>query len=406
VVEFIAVYKKFRRGERHDSLRDAFPSIARRLIGARNLRGASSSEFWALEDVSFQVGRGEALGIIGPNGAGKSTALKLLARILKPTHGVSQVHGRVGALIEVASGFHPDLTGRENIYLQGAIMGMRRAEIARAFDEIIEFSGVGEFIDTPVKRYSSGMNARLGFSIAAHLHPEILIVDEVLSVGDRAFQQKCETRMRQFRDNGAAIVFVSHNLHAIHQLCTSAVLLDRGRVARAGATAEVIQAYGAAGAGAAERGELDGAASLAARVLNAPAEGLWTVRPGETIRLAVEVDFHQVVERAAVTVVVWDVAQNICAYSANSEMVGVEGFRARPSDHASYRFGLVANLTRGVYAIEVVVYDVGRPRRVASLRPVRQFTVAEEISHSGTANLYLSAESVDHATALRRRVMS
>src|SRR5207248_9465421 len=178
-----------------------------------------AEEFWAVRDISFAVNEGEALGIIGPNGAGKSTVLKLLTRILKPTRGRCEVRGRVGALIEVAAGFHPDLTGRENIYLQGAIMGMKRAEIAGRLEEIVEFAGVADFIDTPVKRYSSGMNARLGFSIAAHLNPDVLIIDEVLSVGDMSFQQRCVERMADFKRRGTVIVFVSHNLQAVADLC-------------------------------------------------------------------------------------------------------------------------------------------------------------------------------------------
>ncbi len=164
-----------------------------------------AEEFWALRDVSFEVRRGEAIGIIGPNGAGKSTTLKLLNRILRPTKGSCWLRGRVGALIEVAAGFHPDLTGRENVFLQGAIMGMRRAEIATKLDEIVEFAGVAEFVDTPVKRYSSGMNARLGFSIAAHLEPDVLIIDEVLSVGDAAFQRRCMERMENSDAQGSPL---------------------------------------------------------------------------------------------------------------------------------------------------------------------------------------------------------
>src|SRR5207248_1473474 len=174
-----------------------------------------AEEFWAVRDISFAVNEGEALGIIGPNGAGKSTVLKLLTRILKPTRGTCAVRGRVGALIEVAAGFHPDLTGRENVFLQGAVMGMKRAEIVRAFDDIIDFAGIAGFVDTPVKRYSSGMNARLGFSIAAHLSPDVLIIDEVLSVGDAAFQERCTTRMQSLIAEGIPLVFVSHNLPAV-----------------------------------------------------------------------------------------------------------------------------------------------------------------------------------------------
>src|SRR6266496_2268440 len=196
VIAFDGVWKKFRRGEHHDSLRDLIPALVRRFVSKREI-ALDADEFWVLRNVSFAVRPGQALGIIGPNGAGKSTALKLLTRILKPTRGTATVHGRVGALIELAAGFHPDLTGRENIFLQGAIMGMRRDDIRSRFDEIIEFAGIPDFIDTPVKRYSSGMNARLGFAIAAHLDPEVLLIDEVLAVGDYNFQQKCYARLEE-----------------------------------------------------------------------------------------------------------------------------------------------------------------------------------------------------------------
>jgi lipopolysaccharide transport system ATP-binding protein len=243
LVEFDGVWKKFRRGERHDSLRDLIPAAARRLFRRGARPALSAAEFWAVRDISFAVGPGEALGIIGPNGAGKSTILKLLTRILRPTRGRAEVRGRAGALIEVAAGFHPDLTGRENLYLQGAIMGMRRAEITRKFDEIVEFSGVGEFIDTPVKRYSSGMNARLGFAIAAHLDPDVLLIDEVLSVGDVAFQEKCVAHMRAMLARGVPLVFVSHNLSAVTSLCTRAIVLARGQLVFDGQPADAVREY-------------------------------------------------------------------------------------------------------------------------------------------------------------------
>ncbi len=183
-IEFNGIWKKFAMGEKFDSLRDLIPSLAK-LLFSRNYRGElQKREFWALKDVSFQVRRGEALGIIGPNGSGKSTALKLLSGILKPDKGSLQLRGRLGALIELGAGFHPDLTGRENIYLNGAILGMKKSEIDKKFDEIVEFSELRDFLDTPVKRYSTGMYARLGFSVAAHVDPDVLLVDEVLSVGD------------------------------------------------------------------------------------------------------------------------------------------------------------------------------------------------------------------------------
>jgi homopolymeric O-antigen transport system ATP-binding protein len=242
-IVFDGVWKKFHRGERHDSLRDLIPSAARRLLRRRPAGALDATEFWALRDVSFAVRPGEALAIIGPNGAGKSTTLKVLTRILKPTRGRAEVRGRVGALIEVAAGFHPDLTGRENVYLQGAIMGMTRGEIARKFDEIVEFAGVREFMETPVKRYSSGMNARLGFSIAAHLDPDVLLIDEVLSVGDMSFQEQCIERMRTMIRRGVPLVFVTHNLAAVLSLCTRAIVMDHGTVVFDGQPAEAIGAY-------------------------------------------------------------------------------------------------------------------------------------------------------------------
>jgi len=199
--------------------------------------------FWALRDVSFDVKHGEAIGIIGRNGAGKSTLLKILSRITDPTSGRARINGRVASLLEVGTGFHPDLTGRENIYLNGTILGMRKREIDRKFDEIVAFSGVELFIDTPVKRYSSGMRVRLAFSVAAHLEAEILIIDEVLAVGDAEFQRKCLGKMEDVASGGRSVLFVSHNMGAIARLCTRAISLHRGRVARVGQPAEVVQAY-------------------------------------------------------------------------------------------------------------------------------------------------------------------
>ncbi len=237
------VWKKFRKGERHDSLRDLIPATVRKILRRGPGPELSDEEFWAVRDINFDVRPGEALAIVGHNGAGKSTILKLLTRILRPTKGCCEVRGRVGALIEVAAGFHPDLTGRENVFLQGAIMGMRRAEIARKFDQIVEFSGIADFIDTQVKRYSSGMNARLGFAIAAHLDPDVLLIDEVLSVGDAAFQDRCVARMRTLLATGIPLVFITHNLAAAIDLCTRAVVIDHGAMVFDGAPADAVATY-------------------------------------------------------------------------------------------------------------------------------------------------------------------
>src|SRR5216117_507568 len=212
--------------------------------------GDDIEEFWALRDLSFEVGRGEVVGIIGRNGAGKSTLLKILSRITEPTAGRVRIKGRVASLLEVGTGFHPELTGRENIFLNGATLGMTRAEIIRKFDRIVAFAELEEFLDTPVKRYSSGMFARLGFAVAAHVEPDILIVDEVLSVGDYLFQQKCFERMNEVMSGGATVVFVSHNLRAVSLLCERSLLLERGRVVTMGPSHEVIKAYLTRGHGA------------------------------------------------------------------------------------------------------------------------------------------------------------
>jgi lipopolysaccharide transport system ATP-binding protein len=201
--------------QRHDTLRDALGANLARLRPTRRAPRAArhADEFWALRDVSFEVKRGEVVGIIGRNGAGKSTLLKILSRITEPTSGQAQIHGRVGSLLEVGTGFHPELTGRENIYLNGAILGMRRFEIERKFDEIVAFAEIERFLDTPVKRYSSGMYVRLAFAVAAHLEPEILLVDEVLAVGDAAFQKKCLGKMGDVAKEGRTVLFVSHSQH-------------------------------------------------------------------------------------------------------------------------------------------------------------------------------------------------
>ena len=212
------------------------------------LRGPSEEEIlWALKDVSLEIKRGEVVGIIGPNGAGKTTLLKILSRITEPTEGQAEIRGRVGSLLEVGTGFHPELTGRENIYLNAAILGMKKSEIKRKFDEIVAFAEIEKFIDTPVKHYSSGMYVRLAFAVAAHLEPEILLVDEVLAVGDLAFQKKCLGKMEDVAREGRTVLFVSHNMAAIQQLCSSALLLQEGSIAYNGEVGECIDLYLQAG---------------------------------------------------------------------------------------------------------------------------------------------------------------
>jgi lipopolysaccharide transport system ATP-binding protein len=239
--------KRYRIGEREtyralrDTLTSAFSAPLRRLQSRG--RVAADNTIWALRDVSLEVAPGEVLGVIGHNGAGKSTLLKILSRITEPTEGRAEVRGRVGSLLEVGTGFHPELTGRENIFLNGAILGMKRSEIARRFDEMVAFAGVERFIDTPVKRYSSGMYLRLAFAVAAHLEPEILLVDEVLAVGDAAFQKKCLGRMSEVAREGRTVLFVSHNLPSVEKLCQKVIIVDGGRLVMEGDPVSCIAAY-------------------------------------------------------------------------------------------------------------------------------------------------------------------
>jgi len=231
------------RGAR--TFRDIFDHKLRSLFSRNSNKKHQDTILWALKDVSLEVNEGEAVGIIGRNGAGKTTLLKVLSRITEPTKGTVTLRGRVASLLEVGTGFSGELTGRENIYLNGSILGMRKAEIKKKFDEIVAFAEIEKFIDTPIKRYSSGMYVRLAFAVAAHLEPEILLVDEVLAVGDAAFQKKCLGKMGDVAKGGRTVLFVSHNLSAINQLCPRTILLDNGRVVRDGATGETLQCYAA-----------------------------------------------------------------------------------------------------------------------------------------------------------------
>lgn len=233
-IKFQGVSKRYRLGYKPINLRDAIPKF---------FKHREDRWLWALKNVSFEVKKGEALGIIGPNGAGKTTILKVLSKITEPTEGKAEVNGRVASLIELGAGFHPDLTGRENIYLNGAIMGMSRKEIDSKFGDIVKFSGLEEFIDTPVKRYSSGMYVRLGFAVAIHTEPDILLIDEVLAVGDMSFQFKCIQKITEFRNTGGTIIFVSHDLHNIRTVCSRALLLTKGEIQAMGNPVDVTIKY-------------------------------------------------------------------------------------------------------------------------------------------------------------------
>jgi lipopolysaccharide transport system ATP-binding protein len=310
--------KQYRIGqqERYKALRDVLTDAAAtpfRRLGAAfsNGNGMSatrksrhdtrhSETIWALDDVSFEVKQGEVVGIIGRNGAGKSTLLKILSRITKPTKGHAEIHGRVGSLLEVGTGFHPELTGRENLYLNGAILGMRKAEIDRKFDEIVAFAEVEKFIDTPVKRYSSGMQVRLAFAVAAHMETEILLVDEVLAVGDVAFQKKCMGKMGDVVRQGRTVFFVSHNMAAVQSLCPRGVLLDAGRLILEGDSNQVIEDYLTSASEAtaattdlrAHPNRHHGCERIlsSVRVMNSAEELVTAIRPGDELVIEIDLD--------------------------------------------------------------------------------------------------------------------
>ncbi len=289
-------------------------------------------DFWALRDVSFDVQRGEALGIIGQNGAGKSTILKLLYNITTPSEGEIRINGRLAALIEVASGFHPELTGRENVYLNGALLGMKRREIAAKLDSIVDFAGVSAFIDTPVKRYSSGMYLRLGFAIAAHLDPDILLLDEVLAVGDADFQAKCIARINQLRNGGTTIVFVSHNLSAVESLCDRVFLMRQGEVYASGPARQVISDYeqmlttmpASTPAHLTTVSDAREAEILSVSLLNADGVKTTMFPAGDPVRVEVDYMVHAPLQDVVIEVYFYSVFGNLhCHFSTGNDGTGL-----------------------------------------------------------------------------------
>lgn len=352
------VSKRFRKGELHDSMRDLIPALARRLLGRTPKQSDSRHEFWALKDISFEVPQGEAFGIIGPNGAGKSTMLKLLSRIMKPTLGTFEVQGRLSALIEVAAGFHPDLTGRENVMLSGAIYGMSKLEIASKFDEIVAFSGLEDFIDTPVKRYSSGMYARLGFSVASHVNPDVLIVDEVLSVGDHAFQKQCMDRMREVIKSGATVLFVSHNLKAMTELCSRCLLLDHGRMVSIGSSDDVIRTY--IGDSRAERSIDSSKDVLISKITvrNRDRE-CQNFDSGEKAWIDIEVTAHKPCQKLSLSLYLMD-PRDLMVMDTSTERLGHGRFDLEAGETFRCTFELDLNLVSGTFYVSALVfrYDI------------------------------------------------
>jgi lipopolysaccharide transport system ATP-binding protein len=381
------VYKKFRRGEMFNSLRDFLPAMTGRMFRQQDLSARDEREFWALQDLCFEVKWGESLGIIGRNGAGKSTALKILSRIMKPTKGSMSIHGRLSALIEVSAGFHQDLTGRENIFLNGSILGMSRREIESKLDQIIAFSGIEEFIDTPVKRYSSGMYARLGFSVAAHVDPDILIVDEVLSVGDYMFQQKCITRMREVLRSGAAVLFVSHNLKSVAEFCQRCLLLDKGRTVMTGQSQEVISAYLDNFSGENPEHAARGAVWISRAIVRNDQEECLRFHPGERAWVDVEVRARERCSRLSVSLTIFDESLNT-VFDVSTERMGHGNFSLDSSSLYRCTFELDLNLTRGVYHLAVLVKRYDTSTEYDRLFPAAVLYMSAEDDVRGSAHCF------------------
>lgn len=380
------VYKKFRRGEQHDSLRDLIPALARRAVrGPSTPPSLESDEFWALQDISFEIGKGESVAIIGHNGAGKSTMLKHLSGLMKPTRGTIHVNGRLSALIEVGAGFHTDLTGRENVYLNGVILGMSRAEIRSKFDEIVEFSGLKDFIDTPVKRYSSGMFARLGFSVAAHLEPDILIIDEVLSVGDFMFQAKGVEKMKSVLKNGSTVIFVSHNLKSVADLCKRSLLMSKGRILEDGPTSQVLRSY-LKQATATQADDRDVDVRIESVVVYGKDGERLNFESGETAEIEVTI----VGVRGATNVACilnffnesfWEV------FNTSSHRLGEQARDIAPGERRTFRFQVDLHLAPGTFHIGVFLYRYEISHVYDRLQPAATIVVTSDVDGQGIVQL-------------------
>jgi lipopolysaccharide transport system ATP-binding protein len=399
----------------YGTLREAIVGTFRKPLGLLD-RGRQNPQntIWALRDVSFNVFPGEVVGIIGRNGAGKSTLLKLLSRVVRPTAGRAELYGRFGSLLEVGTGFHPELTGRENIFLNGSILGMRRTEIRKQFDEIVAFAEVERFLDTPVKRYSSGMYVRLAFAVAAHLQTEILIIDEVLAVGDHTFQQKCLSKMQDVSSDGRTILFVSHNIGAVSRLCARCLLLDGGQVREAGPTTAIVQAY--LTAGAPHRAEIDfdprpdQDVNLRSVRLRAGGEVRGEVGYHEDLGVEVEYEIHRPLRGATIGVGLFSIDGTCVFLSADYD--GDPGLLARDRTPGRYRTSLtiprrwlnpgryvihasatnvIGDVFANVEALSFTIIDTGSPGagngtpRRGVLQPALDWTTSAVASHESAS---------------------
>lgn len=404
VIRFESVSKRF---VLHRERARSFQDLALHLLQRRN---GSREVFWAIKDVSFRVARGEFLGLVGPNGAGKSTILKLITRILEPSGGAISTRGRVAALLELGTGFHPDLTGRENIYLNGSLMGFSRRQIHQRIDSIISFAGIERFVDTPVRHYSSGMYMRLGFAVAVHSDPDILITDEVLAVGDEAFQNKCLQRMREFREAGVTILLVSHNLPIVRRLCDRVLWLEQGSIVLDGAPNDVIDAYveqvaaeerAAQVSGAPPRlatpsvADLGDARLLGAELLGPDGRPRWSVQAGEKMRLRVHYQARRSVPGAVVTATLSDREERTPICSTSSYQLGMLG-TVKPGVGALELPNLMLPLRRGAYQLSLSLYHMPDPPLWAHPDDVQHnaYTLVVDSPYSGPPIRWGSGEIV------------
>jgi ABC-type polysaccharide/polyol phosphate transport system ATPase subunit len=400
------VYKKFTRGERHDSLRDLIPALAKHAMRrAMRPMALKKEEFWALNDVCFEIQKGEAVGVIGHNGAGKSTILKHLSGIMRPTSGTVEVCGRLSALIEVGAGFHPDLTGRENVFLNGVILGMSRSEIRRKFDEIIEFAGLKEFVDTPVKRYSSGMHARLGFSIAAHLEPDILVIDEVLSVGDYTFQGKGIEKMKSVLRNGTTVIFVSHNLRAVADLCPRCLLLDHGRILADGPTTDILRTYmNQIGVRRVRQEESD--TEIESVVIRGADGAALAYRSGDKMWVDVKLRARRRTRNFSCVLFVKDRAF-YQIFDISTERLGSALLSLEAGEERMLCFELSLHLASGTFHVGVALRQHDTEKWFELMDPVASITVTSSIDVGRSVNLYPKVQvhaAVSHPTSEAKAV--
>jgi lipopolysaccharide transport system ATP-binding protein len=385
VIRLTDVFKKYRLGQM------GYRTLREDIINCFKRAGKKEDYFWALKGVSFDLKRGESAGVIGDNGAGKSTILKILAGVTRQSSGTVEKKGKIGALIELSAGFHPELTGRENIYLYGAIIGLKRNYINKQFDEIVEFSGLSQFLDTPIKKYSSGMYARLGFSVTAHLDPDILLIDEVLSVGDFKFQNKCINKMHEFKERGVSIVFVSHNMDAVRKICNRTILLNKGAIVCDGSSDSVINEYYKINSNnmKAQKGGEKVIEILDIRLVKENNEQAFDFRPGEKALFKIKLRAKKNIENVSYSAFI-RAASGMVIFDVNSSRLLDKRHSLAEDKTVEVCFELRLNLLKGIYKIGFNILSSSDGQLLDFIEYMNDactFLVKESVSEQGIANL-------------------